>query len=226
MDNKKSSKPKVGSKKNPIPLSSKLSIRTLLEKHMPTIPDSDFARYKKNDRRGSSYVMNLITARGVNLDELRIALFLFDNYTDYKKIFGTEHVFSISDSPFQDNELGERSHCYFGAVSNPQKFKMPFPSLTNMLHKVNIIVENKDILKSLNTLHDLGIITLSEYRHKMLIDGSENEGVHFVHLSLNRGIESARLNLKWGKPVKNKEPVEETMQRRKLKSKALQGTLI
>lgn len=146
MDLKTKPEKNIGSKEHPIPTSRKLTKRALLAEHLKAIPDADFSRYRKasNQHQPSPYVINLLSARGMNFDAFKIALFLFDRYL-IKNNFKKDFVVSTSLDTFIDNRIGSKTQCYFGKKNNPVAFKMPFPSLIQILKKENVILEETDV---------------------------------------------------------------------------------
>ncbi|WP_351000171.1 hypothetical protein [Shewanella sp. TB7-MNA-CIBAN-0143] len=205
----------IGTENNPILLEKRLSDRRLLKEHMPSVESADLARYAKASIKNAQHVMNLISTPTLDIDELKVALFLFEHWVNQENWID-QQVFSIKNQ-FKTDNFGSNGGIYFSQSSSglhPQQFKKPKYNLLQLLNKQNIsLKKNCDLLKILTKLHDFALLTLTQVNINFCLNKSlpapNSITTEYVHIVLNIGVVNSKLNLKWGKPkrttVKHKE---------------------
>jgi hypothetical protein len=196
----------VGTENNPILLEKRLSDRRLLKEHMPSVESADLARYAKASTKNAQHVMNLISTPTLSIDELKVALFLFEHSVNQDNWI-EQQVFSIKTNQFKTDNFGSNGGLYFSQSSSglhPQQFKKPKDNLLQLINKKNISLEkNCDLLKILTKLHDFALLTLTQVNIDFCLNKSlpapNSITTEYVHIVLNIGVVNSKLNLKWGK---------------------------
>ncbi|MGR3971031.1 hypothetical protein [Shewanella sp. 1180_01] len=206
----------IGTENNPILLEKRLSDRILLKEHMPSVESADLARYAKASTKHAQHVMNLLSTPTLSLDELKVALFLYEHWANQDD-WVEQQVFSIKTNQFKTDNFGSNGDLYFSqSKSSPhrQKFKKPKNNLLQLINKTNITLDKDcDLLKILTKLHDFALLTLTQVNIDFCLNKlpqtTNSIITEYVHVVLNKGVVNSKLNLKWGKPkrttVKNKE---------------------
>lgn len=201
---------KDGTKNNPIVLHKKLSSRSLLSKHMPTTNTPDFSKFSKGNGL-TNHVMNIITAKELSLDEMKIALFIYEQYC-FGMLMGIELVALRVENSVKEALIAPKNiYAKSPSLKEVTKYPIPKTTLLEMLKKENVILEQpKNLPTYLNKLHDLGLITLTVFSLKNDIERIENNSVsiEYAFIELNSGIINAKIHRRWGKP-KNEKPVSE-----------------
>jgi len=224
----------IGTKNNPIILHKKLSSRPLLIKHMPTTNTPDFSKFSKGSGP-TNHVLNIITAKELSLDEIKIALFIYELYC-FDMLMDIELVVIRVENSVKETliapqniyakspSLKEVKNIYAKSPSLKEVTKYPIPKTTllEMLKKENVILEQpRNLLAYLNKLHDLGLITLTAFSLIDDIERIENNSlsIEYAFIELNSGIMNAKIHRRWGKPKNEKsvsEPSSEVNKARKL----------
>ena len=211
----------IGTKNNPIILHKKLSSRPLLIKHMPTTNTPDFSKFSKGSGP-TNHVLNIITAKELSLDEIKIALFIYELYC-FDMLMDIELVVIRVENSVKETLIAPQNiYAKSPSLKEVTKYPIPKTTLLEMLKKENVILEQpRNLLAYLNKLHDLGLITLTAFSLIDDIERIENNSlsIEYAFIELNSGIMNAKIHRRWGKPKNEKsvsEPSSEVNKARKL----------
>ncbi len=191
---------KLGTKDHPIILTKKITERALLKKHMPTSETPDFARFSKNSEY-LHHVLNIIAAKEINADEIKLALFLYELYC-FEKISEIELIdITLSIDNQQENPSPKYIYAKSPALEKVKKYLKPKTSFFHMLKKENIILDAPEqIHMYLTKLHDLGLLTLTTvpYGNDIPNVDAKCQGTRYAFIELNRGVINVKINRRWG----------------------------
>ncbi|ABI40285.1 hypothetical protein Shewmr4_3217 [Shewanella sp. MR-4] len=212
MENSKSKVEFKGKQGNPLILSKKMIDRTLLKIHMPTCLNADFSKFSKNSGEDNyaNHVLNIISARELSLDEMKLALFLFERYFQEKNATELELFYLPNpESLQQTTPILKYIYAKSPSKSKVHKYPAPTKSLADILKKYNILLENdKNLLEYLRKLHNLGLVTITEVKYppenEKGMKKNHNNSDEYVFVELNLGVYSAKIHTRWGKPKKEK----------------------
>lgn len=199
---------RIGSTMNYIVLNPKTAKRPLLEKWMPDmLHTADFARHKRKNADKVNYTLNLISVPELDIDALKLGLFLFWYCEDNSYIgeddclyYETDSIFSISDAEVRNSKFGENETVFIGRpkTAKSEAHAMPFKSLPYMLKANGVKLNNTQLLPLLNILHNYGFLTLTPInKDNCLNKNIDDYDTGCVHIALNLGAITARINRKW-----------------------------
>lgn len=185
---------------HPIILRKKITERALLKKHMPTSETPDFAKFAKNSEY-THHVLNIIAAREINADEIKLALCLYELYC-VDKISEIELIdIALNIDNQKNNPSPKYIYAKSPALGKVKKYPKPKTSFFQLLKKENIILDApKQILIYLTKLHDLGLLTLTTVPYGNDIPNVEAkcQDIRYAFIELNRGVINAKINRRWG----------------------------
>jgi hypothetical protein len=222
----------IATENNPTLLTKRLSDRPLLQEHMPSVDSADLAKYAKQTTYDNQHVINLLSTPTLTLDELKVALFLFERGINRDEWIDDE-VISIKTNNNKDENIGDNGKIYFkNSPTSKIFFKYPIPktNLLDLLTKHNITLENSgNILNILARLHNFGFLTLTLVNESSSINNidypsQQQQETKYVHIVLNFGVVSSKLSCKWGKPKKENKIKDKQTPAMNLASTALSAT--
>ncbi|MEO3677414.1 hypothetical protein ABGI61_00165 [Rheinheimera sp. FR7-31] len=109
-------------------------------------------------------LLNLASTPNLSVNDIKLCLFFFHFVANEDERTKIDNVYSLTNKDVKLRSIGKDYSLFIYNVDEDitEEYKMPFVSLHNRLRKANIHIPLHSLRSSLENLHELGFITITE----------------------------------------------------------------